>query len=407
VAPALGLLVYAGLLLLGAAPVLARARWPERAPRLGITTWLTLTGSAVASVVLGGLALLVPTVPVSADLARLLAACEMALQARYAHPGAALAGAGAVLALAVTGRVAWCMARALTTASLARRRHRDELALAGRTDARLGCRDRRSPRTRRVVPAWARPPGRAHLRGGPAFDGAQLAAIMAHERGHQRGRHHLLVCVADSLAAAFPQARAFGVAHEQVARLAEMVADDAAVSAVPRLNGGRRAARGLGPRRLPALALAAHLCGCGASALLTGAAVFRPRPDRAFRPRRLYDDQVRRTYGWWLPGRPVPRCGRGGATVGLKSGSSHCASWRMLVRGSADHWLGLFIHAWSRRASCTGRAAVARLPGPGFLLDDVWVPKTYATWADAPSGACRFRSVSGTGLEVFGRAGVR
>jgi beta-lactamase regulating signal transducer with metallopeptidase domain len=69
-----------------------------------------------------------------------------------------------------------------------------------------------------------------------ALDGAQLAAIMAHERAHQRGHHHLLVCVAGSLAAAFPRVRAFGVAHEQVARLAEMAADDAAVSAVPRLT---------------------------------------------------------------------------------------------------------------------------------------------------------------------------
>ena len=92
------LLAYAGLLLFCAAPFLARSRWPDRAPGLGIAAWLALTWSAVASVVLGGLALLAGTVPVSAGLARLLAACDMALRARYAHPGGAvLAGAGAVL----------------------------------------------------------------------------------------------------------------------------------------------------------------------------------------------------------------------------------------------------------------------------------------------------------------------
>jgi hypothetical protein len=37
----LALLGYAALLLAGA-PRLARARWPERAPRLAMTVWLAL-----------------------------------------------------------------------------------------------------------------------------------------------------------------------------------------------------------------------------------------------------------------------------------------------------------------------------------------------------------------------------
>jgi hypothetical protein len=106
---ALALLGYAALLLTAGPAALARARWPESAPRLGIAAWFALTGSAVASVLAGGLALMVPTVRVSADLAGLLAACVMALRAQYAHPGgAALTGAGAVLALAVLGWVTWC-----------------------------------------------------------------------------------------------------------------------------------------------------------------------------------------------------------------------------------------------------------------------------------------------------------
>lgn len=187
--------------------------------------------------VLGGLALLVGTVPVSTGLARLLAACGMALRARYAHPGGAvLAGAGLVLATAVCGRVAWCLARALAGAVLARRRHRSGLALVGRPDAGLGAVvvDRPEPA------AWCLPgQGRTVVLTSAAvrqLDGAQLDAIMAHERAHQRGRHHLLVGLAGSLATAFPRVRAFGLAHEQVARLAEMAADDAAVSVVPRLT---------------------------------------------------------------------------------------------------------------------------------------------------------------------------
>ena len=103
---AVALLGYAVLLLSAGAGALGRARWADRAPRLAVAAWLALTGSATASVALGGLALVVPTVRVSADLSSLLAACVMALRARYAHPGgAALAGAGAVLGLAVIARV--------------------------------------------------------------------------------------------------------------------------------------------------------------------------------------------------------------------------------------------------------------------------------------------------------------
>jgi hypothetical protein len=59
---AAALLGYAALLLTAGPAVLTGARWPERAPRLAIAAWFALTGSAVASVLAGGLALMVPTV---------------------------------------------------------------------------------------------------------------------------------------------------------------------------------------------------------------------------------------------------------------------------------------------------------------------------------------------------------
>ena len=76
---AVALLGYAALLLTAGAAALARARWADRAPRLAVAAWLALTGSAVVSVVLGGVALVVPTIHVSASLSALLAACVMAL----------------------------------------------------------------------------------------------------------------------------------------------------------------------------------------------------------------------------------------------------------------------------------------------------------------------------------------
>jgi hypothetical protein len=234
---ALALLGYAALLLTAGAAALARARWADRAPRLAVAAWLALAGSAVVSVILGGVALMVPTVRMTADLAALLAACVMALRASYAHPGgAAMAGAGAVLGLAVTARVAWCTAGTLARAGLARRRHRRVLALAGRHDGRLGA----VLLEHDDAAAWCLPgAGRPVVFTTAALavlDEAQLAAVLAHERAHQRGRHHLLVALAGSLAEAFPRVRAFRQGHEQVARLVELVADDAAAAASPRLK---------------------------------------------------------------------------------------------------------------------------------------------------------------------------
>jgi Peptidase family M48 len=234
---ALALLGYAAVLLWPGAAALARARWADRAPRLGIAAWLALTGSAVVSVSLGGLTLAVPTALVSAGLSDLLAACVMALRERYAHPGGAvLAGVGAVLGLAVIVRVVWCVAGTLARAELARRQHRRVLALAGRHDGRLDA----VLVEHREAAAWCLPgAGRQVVLTTSALgslDDAGLAAVLAHERAHQRGRHHLLVSLAGSLAAAFPQVPALRQGHEQVARLVELLADDAAAAASPRLK---------------------------------------------------------------------------------------------------------------------------------------------------------------------------
>ncbi len=132
---AAALVVYAVLLLTVGAPALARAGWPDRAPRLAIFAWLALAGS-------GG--------------------------------------------------------------------------------------DHRCP---------ARP------------NEAQLAAVLAHERAHQAGRHHLLLSLAAVPAAAFPRVPAFRMARDEVARLSELAADDAAAARSPRLTMAearspcRRAAR--------------------------------------------------------------------------------------------------------------------------------------------------------------------
>lgn len=56
----------------------------------------------------------------------------------------------------------------------------------------------------------------------------QLGAVLAHERAHLSGRHHLLTGLTRCLAAVFPAVPVFARGSGEVSRLAEMCADDAA-----------------------------------------------------------------------------------------------------------------------------------------------------------------------------------
>lgn len=57
----------------------------------------------------------------------------------------------------------------------------------------------------------------------------QVAAVLCHERAHLRGRHHLLVSLAEALAVAVPVVPLFGRAPVAMRLLVELVADAAAV----------------------------------------------------------------------------------------------------------------------------------------------------------------------------------
>jgi Zn-dependent protease with chaperone function len=60
------------------------------------------------------------------------------------------------------------------------------------------------------------------------LDPPQLLAVLAHERAHLAGRHHLLVTLGKATRAGFPAVPLFIRGAEEVARLAEMRADDVA-----------------------------------------------------------------------------------------------------------------------------------------------------------------------------------
>jgi Zn-dependent protease with chaperone function len=217
--------------------LLGQSAWLDRSPRLGIFSWQALSFSVVAAVVLAGAALALPAVPFSADIAQLLSACAMALRAQYATPGgAALSATGAALAVTVLARAGYCLTAGLVTAVRERRRQLNALTLVARRHE--GCDALVVDHS--VAAAYCLPGRRKQvvLTTGAlaALDHDQLAAVLAHERAHLRGRHDLVLAAAAALQRAFPRVPVFQDAHGELARLVEMLADDVAARRNDRLT---------------------------------------------------------------------------------------------------------------------------------------------------------------------------
>ncbi|TAM68634.1 MAG: M56 family peptidase [Microbacteriaceae bacterium] len=231
------LLIFALFLALLGPVVLRRSTWPERSPRIGIAAWQALSASLVLAVLLAGVALAVPAIPWTTDLAELVRACAMALREQYSTPGGAVVSAtGAVAAFLVAGRVSYCLARGLSEASRSRRRLLHALAMVARPHPDYNALIVEHPaaaayclpgRGRQVVLTTAAL---------AALDHEQLSAVLAHERAHLRGRHHLILAAADALQRAFPGVAAFREARNDLGRLIEMLADDTAAKEGDRLT---------------------------------------------------------------------------------------------------------------------------------------------------------------------------
>jgi Zn-dependent protease with chaperone function len=268
--------------------LLARSRWPDRSPRVGIIAWQALSFSVLTAVVLAGAALALPAVPFTADIAELISACTMALRAQYATPGgAALSATGAVLAVTVLARAGYCLTAGLLTASWERRRQVDALSLIAHRDERCDALVVHDS----AAAAYCLPGRRRQivLTTGAlaALDDDQLAAVLAHERAHLRGRHDLVLAAAAALQRAFPRATTFRDAHRELTSLVEMLADDVAArrndrvtiaTALVRLAEASAPVAALGAggstslARVRRLAAPAHPLGTGRSLLTAVAA---------------------------------------------------------------------------------------------------------------------------------------
>lgn len=204
------------------------------APRAAVTVWVMAVASVLASWAVGVSAAVVYVVRTwnRPDPLAMAACLAQVRSVAAGHRGLGMQAALAVLALTLTALLVMLVARVgrhLVTARASSRRHAESARIIGRRvtgvdglviDAPqklaycLGGRGGTVVITSAAVTALARP---------------HLDAVLAHERAHLAGRHHLLLTVARALTTALPRVRLFAVAEAEIARLLEMCADDTAV----------------------------------------------------------------------------------------------------------------------------------------------------------------------------------
>ncbi|MGW5122235.1 M56 family metallopeptidase [Streptomyces noursei] len=234
-------LMILGVLAAAMAPrLMARSDWPDREPVLALWVWQCVV---VAVLLCCGLAMSL-SAAAAWDAIRSPVfgfAPRVVVEAYALNTYGPWAG---VLAMLLAGGGAWtvvALTREVRAARVRRRRRRAELR---RRSPLMPGEDPREGRLvvlegERPEASWQHHPApqlvitTAALR---RLKGRQLDALIAHEQGHLRARHDVLLHCASALAAGFPQIPVFAAFRAQVHRLVEMAADDVASRRFGRLT---------------------------------------------------------------------------------------------------------------------------------------------------------------------------
>src|SRR6266568_941040 len=174
--------------------MLGRAKWTARAPLLAIVTYLAAGWSVIAAVGLAGLTL-------------------------------------AVHATALAVRTALTATAHFRAAGRQALRHAQTARLVGHPEPALGAVLVEHSQPAAYCVAGRQPTVILTTGAVQALDPGQLDAVLAHERAHLAGRHHWLVAMARIGHEVLPFLPLMQDAEEQVARMVELHADDAATRA--------------------------------------------------------------------------------------------------------------------------------------------------------------------------------
>jgi Zn-dependent protease with chaperone function len=238
VTDALALLGYAVTAAWWSPALLGRLAGGGASVRPGLAAWLSAMASVVMAVALGAAGITRTAAAQWPVLTRLLCH-EVAGTACTPQVYRSMAYSAGVAILAVLVMLAalvalWRYGRRTQRAVTRTRMHARAALLAGRELAGTGAVVLDDPRPAAYCAA-GRPAAIVVTSGALAvLDQAQLAAVLAHERAHLAGRHHLLATLTRGLAATFPRVPLFTLGAAEVARLTELAADDSAARAAGR-----------------------------------------------------------------------------------------------------------------------------------------------------------------------------
>lgn len=220
-----------GLLIAVGAPAVLRQSQARHTPRLAVLAWVaTLAGAAAA--LASAIVVVVTTVLLeTGGLHELLHGCLAVLDA--VGVGGVAPGLVGVIAAVGGGwllRATWRAVRTLAAARHTHARLAARLRIVGQLAPALGRDTLIVPSPERVVYCLA---GRRRtvVVTSAALDAlteAELAAVLAHERAHLAGRHHLVLVFARTVRRVMPPLPLFQDAEAEIARLLEMCADDTA-----------------------------------------------------------------------------------------------------------------------------------------------------------------------------------
>ncbi|MFD1657692.1 M56 family metallopeptidase [Streptomyces caeni] len=240
------MMVPAALLLLGAltavlAPrLLARAHWLDREPVVALWVWQCTVAAVLVSCALS--MTLSAAAAWAAVRGHVFAPAPHSVVDAYAFDTGSPWAAATAVVLACGG--AWSAAMLVREVARARARRRHSRAeLLVRAPLLPG----EEPESDRLVvlegerpDAWWLPGATPRLVITTAalrrLKGRQLDAVLAHEQGHARARHHWLLHASTALATGFPQVPVFAAFRDEMHRLVELAADDMASRRYGRLT---------------------------------------------------------------------------------------------------------------------------------------------------------------------------
>jgi beta-lactamase regulating signal transducer with metallopeptidase domain len=226
------LLLYSFAVVVIVPALLVRLTRSGAAPWLAIAAWLTAIVSVLASWLVAAGFLVIAVARYWDQPGRLASACFAAL--RHVAVGASgplLQATLFALTAAATGAVAilgWRLSRSMRSARALSHRHAADARIIGRRVPGLDAVVIDAPE--RVAYSVAGRPDTIVVTSAAfdALDERHLDAVLAHERAHLVGRHHLMLAFTRGLAATVPRVGLFTIGAREIARLTEMAADDAA-----------------------------------------------------------------------------------------------------------------------------------------------------------------------------------